>query len=150
MSGEEIELNDLDYRRRQEEEENEEEKTDLGGGSDDNDLLDNIDWLSNRGRDVKHSDPLKKLFRDRVNEARNIGSFIEDVLFMEKDCTNPRFVNYLMEKQDFTIKKTISVSGPVSNVEIEYYGEPFFNENDVRVRLVIRFKTTDGVIADPN
>ena len=30
------------------------------------------------------------------------------------------------------------------------YGEPFYDENDVRVRPVRRFKTTNGVIADPN
>ena len=38
MSGEEMELNDLDNRR-QEEEENEEEETDLDGGSNENDML---------------------------------------------------------------------------------------------------------------
>ena len=50
------------------------------------------------------------LFRNHVYEARNIGFFIKDVLLMEKEeCTNPRFINYLMEKQDFSIKKIISV-----------------------------------------
>ena len=144
-----MELDNLDNTRREEEEE-EEEETDFGGGSDENDWLDNLDWLSNRGRYVKSLDPLKKLFGERVNEARNIGFFIEDVLLMEKECTNPRFINYLMEKQDFSIEKTISVSGLVSNYEIEYYGEPFFNENDVRVRPIRRFKTTDGEIGDLN
>ena len=100
--------------------------------------------------DVNHLDPLKKLFGERVNEARNIGFFIEDVLLMEKECTNPRFINYLMEKHDFSIKKALSVSELITNYEIEYYGEPFYNENDVRARPVRRFKTTDEVISDPN
>ena len=133
---EEYELQDRDNRRRQEEE----EETDFGGGSDENNLIDNIDWLSNRGReviDVNHLDPLKKLFGNRSYEARNIGFFIKDVLLMEKeDCTNPRFINYLMEKQDFSIKKILSVSEILTNYEIEYYGEPFYNENDARVRPV--------------
>ena len=97
MSGEEIELNDLDYRRRQEEEENEEEEeTDLSDRSDKNDLLGSLDWLSNRGRENKRSDPSKKLFGNRLYEARNIGFFIKDVLSMEKEGANPRFSNYLM------------------------------------------------------
>ena len=131
-----------------------EEETDLGGGSDENDFIDNLDSLKNRARvtvDVNHLGPLKKLFGECVNEARNIGFFIKDILLMEKEeCTNPRFINYLMEKQDFSIKKTFSVYDVKTNYEIEYYGEPFYNENDVRVRPVRRFKTTDGVIADPN
>ena len=108
---ESIELDNLDNTRREEEEENEEEETDFGGGSDENDLSDSPDWISNRGRDVKNSDPLKKLIGERVNEARNIGFFIENVLLMEKECTNPRFINYLMEKQDYSIKKTITYLG---------------------------------------
>ena len=89
---ESIELDNIDNTRRQEEDENEEEEEkDWGGGSDENDLLDNPGWLSNRGRvviDVNHLDPLKKLFGDSVNEARNIGFFIKDVLLMEKEeCT---------------------------------------------------------------
>ena len=86
--------------------------------------------------DINHLDPLKKLFGDRINEARNIGLFIKDVILMEKDCANPRFINYLMEKQDFSIKKTLSVYEVLTNYEIEYYGEPFYNENDARVRPV--------------
>ena len=154
MSGEEMELNDLDNRRQEEEENEEEEETDLDGGSDENDLLDSLNWLSYRGRvniDINHLDPLKMLFGNHVYEARNIGFFIKDVLLMEKEeCTNPRFINYLMEKQDFSIKKIISVFEIEKNYEIEYYGEPFYNENDVRVRPVRKFKTTDGVKADPN
>ena len=73
--------------------------------------------------DINHLDPLKKLFGDRINEARNIGLFIKDVILMEKDCANPRFINYLMEKQDFSIKKTLSVYEVLTNYEIEYYGE---------------------------
>ena len=44
---------------------------------------------------------------------------------MEKEeCTNPRLINYLMEKQDLSIKKTFSVYDVKTNYEIEYYGEP--------------------------
>ena len=129
---ESIDLDNLDNTRRQEEKENEEEEeTDLSGGSDENDLLDSLDWLPNRGRNVndnKNFKPLKRLFGGRVNEARNIGFFIEDVLLMEKECTNPRFINYLMEKQDFSIKKTLSVYDLITNYEIGYYGEPLIKK----------------------
>ena len=74
---------------------------------------------------AKRSDPSKMLFGNLLYEARNIGFFIKDVLLMENERTNPRFINYLMEKQDFSIEKTLSVSGLVSNYKIEYYGEPF-------------------------
>ena len=87
---ESIELDNLDNASRHEEEE---EETDLGGGLDENNLIDNPDSLSNRGRvaiNVNHLDPFKKLFGERVNEARNIGFFIKDVLSMEKEnCSNP-------------------------------------------------------------
>ena len=147
-----IELDNLDNRRKEEEEE-EEEETDFGGESDKNNLLDSPDSLSNRDRkviDINHLDPLRNLFGNRVYEGRNIGFFIEDVLLMEKEYTNPRFIKYLMETRDFTIKKTIRASKNVSNFEIEYYGEPYINENGIRVRPPRNFKTTDGVICDPN
>ena len=110
---EKFDLQDRDNRRQQEEQQQErEEETDFGGGeTEENNLLDKPDWLSSRGRvniAINHLDPLKKLFRNRVYEARNIGFFIKDVLLMEKEeCTNPRFINYLMEKQVFSIKKNI-------------------------------------------
>ena len=59
---------------------------------------------------------------------------------MEKECTNPRFINYLMETQDFTIKKTIRGSEN-ANFEIKYYGEPYINKNGIRVRPPRNFKT---------
>ena len=46
------------------------------------------------------------LLGNRVYEARNIGFFIKDVLLMDKECTNPRFINYLVDKQDFSIIKS--------------------------------------------
>ena len=67
---------------------------------------------------------------------------------MERISTSTGFIKYLMEKQDFTIEKTLSEN--VTNYEIEYYGEPFYHKNYVKVRLIRRFKTTDGVMADPN
>ena len=101
MSGEEIELNDLDNRRQQEEEN---EETDFGSGLNDMDLLDNLDWLSNKDRNV--IDPLNKSCGNRTYEARNIRFFIDDVLLMEEEgITNPGFIKYLMETKDFTFKK---------------------------------------------
>ena len=114
MSGEEIELNDLDNRRYQEEEE-ENEETDFGVGSNENDLLDCLDWLSNREKDV--NDKLNKLFGNGVYQARNIGFFIEDLplLEREKGYIDPIFIQYLMETQDFEIEKALSVSGVLTN-----------------------------------
>ena len=143
-----IELNDLDNERRNEEneEDEDEEETDF---INEDDLLNSLDWLSNRDRvhiDIDYSDPLNKYFGNKVNEARNIGFFIEDVLLMNKGVTNPRFIKYLIETQDFTIKKTLSISGVLTNYEGSYYGESYVNENGVKVRLVRNFKTIDGVI----
>ena len=97
-------MNDLDNRRQQEEEE-ENEETDFGGGSNENDLLDSLDLLSNRGKDV--NDKLNKLLGNRVHQTRNIGFFIEDLplLEREKGYTDPRFIKYLIETQDFEIEK---------------------------------------------
>ena len=108
MSGERIKLQNPDNRRRQEEEEQE---TDFGGGSDENDLIDYLDWLktSRVNIDINNLDPRKKLLVNRVYEARNIGFFIKDVVLMGKECTNPRFINYLMKKLDFPIIKTLRV-----------------------------------------
>ena len=36
------------------------------------------------------------------------------------------------------------------NYEFEYYGEPTLNENNVKVRPLRKFKTTNGEIVDPN
>lgn len=104
-----IELNDLDNHH--EEEEEEDKETDFNG-LDENDILNNLDWLSNRGReviDINHMDSLKKLFGDRVNEARNIGFLFEDKLLLLQECANPRFIKYLVETKDFTIKDHICI-----------------------------------------
>ena len=68
----------------------------------------------------------------------------------EKGYKDLRFIKYLMDTQDFTIKKIVSVSGLVSNYKLSFYGEPILNENNIRVRPVREFKTVDGVIQDPN
>ena len=144
-----IELNDLDNERRNEEneEDEDEEETDF---INEDDLLNSLDWLSNRDRvhiDIDYSDPLNKYFGNKVHEARNIGFFIEDVLLMDEEgVTNPRFIKYLIKTQDFQIRKTLSRSGLVTNYEGSYYGEPYVNENGVKVRPVRNFKTINGVI----
>ena len=69
------------------------------------------------------------------------------MLMTDEGVCNPRFVKYLIETQDFEIRKTLSGSGLVTNYEVSYYGEPYFNENDVKVRPYRKFKTND-VIAD--
>ena len=148
MSGEEIELNDLDNIRNIEEE-GENKETDFGGASNENDLLDSLDWLSNRGKNA--NDKLNKLFGNRVYQARNIGFFIEDLplLEREKGYTDPRFIEYLMETQEFEIEKTLSVSLVLTNYKVSYYGAPFVNDEGIRIRPVRNFKTTNGVISEP-
>lgn len=143
-----VELNDLDNERRNQEneEDEDEEETDYCG---EDDLLNSSDWLLNRDRvhiDIDCSDPLNKYFGNKVHEARNIGFFIEDVLLMDEGVTNPRFIKYLIETQDFEIRKTLSDSDLITNYEGSYYGEPYVNENGVTVRPVRNFKTINGVI----
>ena len=123
----------------------------FGGGSDESDPLDdNLDWLFNKGKkNIKTR--LDNVFGTRAYEARNLGFFLKDLSYLERDngYTGVRFIKYLMDTQEFSIKKIVSVSGIVSNCEISYYGEPILNENDIRVRPVREFKTVDGVIQDP-
>ena len=55
------------------------------------------------------------------------------------------------KKQDFEIQKTVSKTFVgVVDYEFEYYGEPFTNENGVKVKPLRNFKTTNGEIANPN
>ena len=151
MSGKEIELNDFDEIQNKEgnkeEDNNEEEETDFGG---EENILDDLDWLSNRGReviDINHLDSLKKILVDRVNEARNAGYFIFDVLQLELPCTNPKFIKYLMENRDFKIKKTIRVSGFTTNYEVSYKSE---EEEDGNIKWFVTktYKTDNGQISD--
>ena len=48
------------------------------------------------------------------------------------------------------LKKVSSRTKGFTDYEFENYGEPFFNENDVKVHPVRKFKITNGEIADPN
>lgn len=48
------------------------------------------------------------------------------------------------------LKKVSSRTKGFTDYEFENYGEPFFNENDVKVHPVRKFKITNGEIADRN
>lgn len=103
----EIELNNLNHEKDLERE----EETDFGG-SDENDLLDNLDWLSNRGKeviDINHMDPINRLFGDKVHQARNTGFLIRNVSLVDSnealEYFKPKFIKYLIKKRDFEIKK---------------------------------------------
>ena len=150
---EEFELNDHDLQRIQEEQreddDDDEEETNFGG----NNVLDNIYWLGNKGREeveINHLDPLNKYFENKTNEARNIGFFIKDVLLLtEVGATNPRFIKYLMEKYDFEIKNITSISNPLGDYEGSFYGEPYYNEDGIKTWPPREFKSNNNVIQDP-
>ena len=132
----------------EENEEDEEVETAL----DEDDMMNGMNWVQNKGKEIdvnEKSELLNRHFGKRIYEARNIGYFLEDVVLMtDESVSNPRFVKYLIETQDFEIRKTLNGSGSVTNYEVSYYGEPYFNENDVKVRPYRKFKTNDNVIAD--
>ena len=129
-----IELNNLDNGRRNEED----------------DMMSDMNWVQSKGKEVsvdEKSELLNRYFGKRIYEARNIGYFLEDIMLMtDEGVCNPRIFKYLIETQDFKIRKTLSGSGLVTNYESSYYGEPYVNENGVKVRPVRNFKTIDGVI----
>ena len=103
--------------------------------------------LNTEPRHVIEIDYSKKSSEYNI-KTKNISYLITDKLLMEKECSNPKFIKYLIEKQDFEIIKI--GDGEIGNYEFEYYGEPFFNEYSVKVRPVRKFKTTNGEIADQN
>ena len=151
MVAQSFQLNDFDRIRRQEEDDVDEEETEFGGGSDESDLLgDNLDWLSSKEKNYIKT--RLDVFGTRAYEARNLGFSLKDLPYLERDngYTDVRFIKYLIDTQDFTIKKIVSVPGLVSNKEISYYGEPILNDNDIRHRPFREFKTVDGVIQDPD
>ena len=122
------------------------EETDFGGRG----LLDDVDWLTNRGRDevtVEHMDPLNKYFGDEIYKARNIGYFFNDVLQLERECENPKFIKYLMERKEFEIRKTISIHGLIADYVVSYLHDESDGDtvwHDVKREV----KTVDGVIED--
>ena len=122
-----IELNDLDNERRNEEDEEDEDEEDETA-LDEDDMMSGMNWVQNEGKEVgvdEKSELLNRHFGKRIYEARNIGYFLEDVVLMtDESVSNPRFVKYLIETQDFEIRKTLSGSGLVTNYESFYYGEP--------------------------
>ena len=108
MSEQSFELNDFDNLRKQEEDEVNEEETEFGGGSDESDLLDdNLDWLSSKGKNnIKTR--LDNVFGTRKNETNVLVLFLKELpLETEKGYKDLRFIKYLMDTQDFTIKKMV-------------------------------------------
>ena len=120
----------------------------------DDDLLDSLDWLSQRGRDdleaLNHyGERMRGFFGDlrRARMARDIGLFIQQKLDVPVDYQRPGFIRYLMDRQTFTIKRIVWRDGEV-DYEIGYYGRPFENEDGVVVRPPREIKTIDGGLND--
>ena len=134
-----IPLDNLDYNNREEEgdkgteETNVDEETNVGEWGY---LLDGWNSLNEDDRlgiTIDHSDVvLNRVFGKRVNDARNLGFFMVEVIEKPLEYSGSKFIKYILEKHNLTIRKTLSGSGLITNYEIEFY-----RESEYRVYVTI-------------
>ena len=98
-------------------------------------MLGNLKRLSRKGKDKEETEPLLKIFGDKLQDARNISIFLKNVVDLEKEAYNPMFVKYLIEKQDFKTQRTVNINNDNSILDyrVEYYGEPYIYGDGERV-----------------
>ena len=109
--------------------------TDFGGSLESNNLLGNSSWLSKKSKLVT---AIEKMFgeKDYYCNTRSIGFLSNDILLLEPECVNVRFIKWLMDKKGFKIKNTLSQSGFLVNYDFSYDAGNVWN-------MVRTFKTTD-------
>ena len=111
---EEIELNDLDNREKEDVVENEDE-TDFGGREEDYSLLFGPEYYIDNNELKSTTD---KYFLGRFNDVNSYLDISHRLLKQLPEYSNPKFIKYLFKEQSMKIKKTISVSGLVTNYEL--------------------------------
>ena len=122
-------------------------KRNIFNNYEDGDIIDNLDWLSSRGRADSYTDYINKYeryFKSKSSEAIDMTSFIRNVLEIEDNILSPRFIKYLLDTQTLSVKRIISLDGLVDDYEVEFYRKPYLNENNVMVRPYQEFKTENG------